>query len=988
MLPLWIIDITKESERRDAFQERLRKVDHVAFDSSFVSAKQKQNPADAKDAESASPQKAYAKDWSPESKTGTEESLSQGELLEEEEKRAAEKNADIKGCYWYYSAFDDAFRDMDLNSTEKIEGDHGIAQKLYKFQEEIVEAGRAFIKMLRQSNARPYQTINVIVLADSTDRFTQTVFPAVAMILQKEKGRFLPAHIHQGMSIYGALYVPCDINTLNVHERYSILRLLNEVEMQNKLLDRGYDHILLYQNVQNRTECNYPLLGPKQLAAYLLQCIVHLFLACDSTHPLISGTSSDDALYFSMGASSLYFDMAVEDNNDANRVASNLIKYLKRTDDVESLDRKDIYLLDEKLYTADFFIKDIKQQMGECDIADYDMESPSPHPILHYSKKNLKRLYYYFYLRYFPAKLLSKITEIIDANTSDLLNKISSRSTKMFQACEMAMPEAIQRVISKVRHDEGALFTVESLLKKAQELMSTEREHIRQQMESQFWIPILNPDGSIVPKNQLDYFDTYHEAYKSDLSLNNNGAGQAELKQQATDRLLEMLSAERTTLATLGRCFLLGVMCVLTIIPLLSLIYDDVKDHAVVWSSLVFMIPVIIQLIVLFLYLRKRNACIRVLKAYYRHDAYARLANRIEFEAGDFYTKMTDLCEAYLQRTKRIREEVMFEVPDLTLKMPFPPSMFNQPLCEGSFAGEEMIPSSEIERCRIRVNYVPEPSEKLTVEQYYLLINRYCDEIAILYRDVAIPEEHARRYDEATHQYVFVGKEQLRMEQEDKWNAHRREFRSQLLKAIKEDMLPRENPTVSEKLIQYKRKTEKYYILDSMIGYAAVNGEIVCDSDPEYVDVKINKNIDELLRTLPCNRRNVQGGEYDELYKKYLFITRWRCFDRFSFNRILPTEDFDANIREKLVYEAEQEAKKKAEKQKLRQQKRMQGEPVDDEPETEKPKKYVVQMSALILWAVCSDESSTEWMKLFGYDHYKRAFEDKEKIREVMNQDD
>ena len=141
-------------------------------------------------------------------------------------------------------------------------------------------------------------------------------------------------------------------------------------------------------------------------------------------------------------------------------------------------------------------------------------------------------------------------------------------------------------------------------------------------------------------KAQKDYFETYHEAYKQDISMGNGGTGQAELKQQATDKLLKLMSEEQTTLSTITRVFLAGLVCVLAVLPVLSIVshvfgvLGDVKGNAFIWAVGLFMLPVVIALVLVLWYMRKKDICIRVLKAYYAHDAYARLANRIEFTAA------------------------------------------------------------------------------------------------------------------------------------------------------------------------------------------------------------------------------------------------------------------------------------------------------------------------------------------------------------------
>lgn len=999
MLPLWIIDITTNRDRREPLVALLRRVEHVHISKTFAVKADKLNKANqVSDQDVQEHVEDFDLDMIPMlSRTEATEDLSnflsQQELLDQLERRAAEKDAVIKGDYWYYSAFDDVFRGLENVKSEELDDENNVAKRLYALQSRLVEAGTHFIHQLRLSNAKPYQTVNVMVLGDSTELFTQTIFPSVAAMLQKEKERILQAHIHQGMCVYGALYIPCDINSRKVEERAKVLHLLTEVEVQHKLRDvRGYDHVMLYQNVQNRTECTYSLMDDKDQAEYLFQCLVHLFYACDYTHPLISGTMSEDLMYFSMGATSIYFDMQAEDVNDASKLAAELMTNILVESDEEAVDREEIYILKHDEFDVDKFIRDVNEGLN-IKLPEAEMDEPSPHPILNYMQKNLKRLYYFYYLKFFPAKLLRKISDNIERGTSDLLDRISVCSTRMYKGCEMAIHPAITRMISKVLPQEGVLAAINREFNKLQERLSLENERIREELEHNFWDVLLEPERDMVPNDQKDYFENYHDAYKQDISAGNGGTAQAEMKQQATDRLLKLMSEEQTTLSTITRVFLLGLVSVLAILPILTFVsrifgvLGNVKDYAFFWAIGLFLIPVLIQLVIVFLYMRKKDMCIRVLKAYYLHDAYARLANRIEFEASDFYSKMQALCEAYLNRSKQIREEVKFRVPDLMVKTILPDTKFNQPLRSGRFDDVEILPASEVEGCRIRVNYKPEWINELDSKHYFLLINHFNDEIAELYKDVRVLEDHARRLNKTTQEYEFFSKEQLAEEMAQQWEEHKVEFHKQMIAGICNEMLPRENPTVGEKLLQYVRKSGNIHLLDNMISYAAANGEVICEADIECSDVKVNKDISILLQTLP-SKPNMQNAEYNELYKRYLFITRWRSFDSFSYNRILPTEDFDQAIRNVRVFAEEQKAKKEQEKNGKRNRSLAPKVPDVTTDEAPKPAQYKPDISALILWAICPDDTSSEWLKLFDPSHFAEAYKDRQVIREEMNKED
>lgn len=1023
MLPLWIIDITNESERREKFLERLRQIKAVYIDPALTAdstadqTAPQDTPEGATDVASGDGQnrvRAGANETSPASGNESVHKKSVSEETDEEEMREAAKETRVEGNYWFYTRLSTTFGQplsdehqeilddiIEMHNDEREDAGHEPlgdeeketyhrAMELYSFQEQMIDDGKRFIEELRRSNAKPYQAINIIVLGDASEEFTQTVFPSIAAILQKEKGRFLPVHIHQGMTIYGALYVPCDVNARKVSERKTILHLLDEIEVQHNIgAIRGYDHMMLYQNVQNRTECTYRLLDGDKQAQYLIQCLVHLFLACDINHPLISGTRSDDCFYFSMGAASVYFDMKIEDEKDIRDVTNHLLTNFKEEGDEELVEDREP-LLRTGIYEAEQFVTDLN--IGRLDLDQEDLPPFSPHPVVDYFAKKLKRVYYNYQLRFFPAALLRKILSNMESATNTLLDKVSAQSARIYKAAAHEIYPSIVRRLSKANPGDGALYLVQFLLTDMQELMSKERERVVTVLENEFWNKLI--DSLALPKSQKDYFEDYHEVYRADVAAKNNCAGCNNMKQEALTNLKAHLSNERTTLAALGRTFLLSILCILTIVPLLDMISPDVidlgdiKKYAFFWATGVFMIPFIIQLISVWFYLRKRRRLINILRAYYTHDAYARVANRIEFEAYELYDKLTSLGTQYLDRCERIRKEIKNLPPNELPDMAFPESIFNQPLNSGEFDNEVLIPESEIERSKIRVNHKDRYVNELKKSEYYMLINRYNEVFGELFKDVDTNDLSKRVFNEETGHYDYLTHDQILRNQENLWLEHRKTFYDLLHKSIKEDSVPREYPTVGDKLHQYTRKIDKYTLLKPLMSYAATNGEIVCEADQEFADVKVNRAINELSRPyLPLNTTRVQESKFNHIYRTYVFITRWRCFEHFSYNRILPTEDFDLKEFEKKNYAAEKLAREK----RKRQQARLYAGLPKEDPEEQKNDEvapYEPCNSSLILWAVCPDENSSVWLKLFSSEHFGRAFEDREKYREVLNQND
>lgn len=994
MLPLWIIDITNQSKRQGAFKHLVGRIGHVytspeplRVDIQPEGQIVETSPSDEEQAidneavaengnvQEQNTQKPNQEVIMAEKESVSEKDLSDKfttkEIIEEQEKRAAERNALVEGDYWYYSSIVDCFQDVDKSVPEEV------AKRLYAFQSALVEEGQRFIKRIRQSNVKPYQTINIIVLGDTTEEMTRTVFPSIAAILQKEKGRFLPNHIHQGMEIMGMLFVPCDINARKVEERNLIQQTLKEIHVQYLIPSmRGYDHMLLYQDVQNRTECNYSLLDPQGQAEYLLQCLVHLFLACDKTHPLISGTGSADDFYISMGAASVYFDMSVEDAKERIRIENEIIKSFKDKGDFEK-DQPAEPLITKLEYTPSNYFQ--KFTPNEIDLEDVDPDEPKLHPVKDFLAKHLKRYYYNMYLRFFPAEFYHKIVAKVEENTKDYLEKIAEDSRRKYHDSENRLRHLVKQKFTTINANNGGLPNFVTSLKEVQATLSGNRTEIRPYLNFVYWPKIENS----LHKSQLeDPFMDYHDTYLQDLNAKNEGSGCETMKNEAKNELHDLLSKETTILGAIGRCFMGGILCVLALFPLLVFLshtvinLGDVQKYWYIWKPCLFLIPTLIFLIQRWFYHRKKRRKLLILKAYYLHDAYARIANRIDSEINGFYDKMIALCDAYLTRCETIRKEILTQSPDdLVGESEIPETKFNQPLAGGDFGKIQLLPSEKHDDSQIKVNYVPKTVLDLKKSDYYLLINQFHNDFELLFDGIYLTMNFMLRQNPETGEDELVTKAQQEEEIAKKWEENKAKFREELRDSVRSVMIPRQNATVSDKLIAYMRNTGRNDVLEPMIEFAACNGEITSTADTEYADIKANReDIQEYCRMfLPEANTKYQIEKYDAFYKKYIFVTRWRSFNHFSFNRILPTEDFDAAVHERLVSNYG----------------KSQVQP-SEEGENHIPERLI---STISLWALCPEDNSTEWfttewLKLIGAENYQEARKMMVIYRDILNQND
>lgn len=883
MLPLWIIDLTNNTERQRHFRSLLGKL--------------------------------------------------QGVLLQEDAQAWLDDEAKHDNQQWLYTHFDNPFIETSLND------DVTMAEDIYNFQEKIVRAGQGFVKMLRKSNVDSSVTLNIVVLGDSTESLSQLTFPSIAVMIQKEKGRILPNHIHQGIAIVGAYYVPSDLNSLDVLVRQKVYLSLREIDVQHNIPSiRGYDKMFFYQDIQNRTESYFPLLSQKEQAEYLLQSMIHLYYACDKVHPLINGSSSDDCFYFALGCSSAFFDTELQDRIENASVMNHIIDVLEKEGDLEQPDEKD-ELIDFDRISAENIIR--KFQDVDFDLSDAKMEDPNPHPIGDFLHRKLKRLYYTRYLKYYPANLRIKINDVISRESKDVLEDISA-TRKRYQSiyAETTLPDAIEKQLMSSDSHIGCLTRIVRNLKLFKTQIGKMRVKVKTQVEQNIWHHLFEHN---VPKNLKDEFEAYHEAYSEDNDGKRNSHKCEEMKQAAMKDFVNLLQQEATFLSRLGRAFLMGTVAVFVFVPFLTMVaediyyFDNVKANAVYWSTLFFIIPLLIQFVCMFLYHRNKGKKERRLRAFYLHDAYARIANRIESESYGLYDYMQNLCDEYLKRCKWIEKDIRpIDLNDLYTGTDLPITMFNQPVIRGSFANNKMIDDLDNEAREIYVKRIPRRVNILDDDDCHLLIHSYKNEVMQLFGSVKVKEKNERRFDEKLGYKVFVSNAERLQEEQDFWSEERNLFKTNLKARIEKDMLPRKNPTIGEKVYAYAESLDDHNVLIPLIRAAATNGEFTSLANTEHGDVKANDHRVQSLfeNEMPNNATQFQFDSHMNILNKYIFVTRWRTFDSLALNRILPSEDFDMEIRQSRVNDEDLNI-------------------------------FYNSPSSIILWAICQNDNSSEWLKLF-----------------------
>lgn len=900
MLPLWIIDITRSGERHDTFVGMLAAIGHVHTP---------QHPDDN-------------------NHNGYTDTL--------------------RGNYWWYTQVDDNLSEQEGEDPKRT------AQRLYELQSALVKEGQTFIQHLRESNVKPYQTISVIVLGDANERFSRQVFPSIAAILQKEKGRMLPHHIHQGIEIFGMLFLAANTNTLPVEARRDVKRMLDEIEVQHDITSiRGYDHMILWQDVQNRTENLYPRLNAKQQAEYMLQCIVHLFFACDLSHPVLSGTGAADTFYLSMGVASLFFDITYEDMLLRNELERNVLNAFK-SEGAEEKYNPHLELISKDEYSPLHLhvLNNLAEFFNQTTIT-LDVGEPRPHPVHDMTSRRLLRDFYNGWLRFFPARLMNSIVSQVEERTNPALTHIAADSQRTYRDAQRHIRDNIDRTLSQLTVNDGGLPVLKYLCRDMQEKLANNRKDIARALETCFWRPLYD---ALIPDGMQEDFMTYHDAYRDDMR-NKSTHKQSQLRNEAINDLRRELSTTGTALSHIARVFLLDLLLVLTTWPL----FNFLAKHPVWWMLLICIIPIAIKLGLWLQARQTRQFAIRRLHAYYLHEAYARIANRIDNELNGLYDKLMQLSNEYRERCEQIIKQVHIPPLPRTGKMEIPPSLFNQPLSGGTFDGKTVLPADELKDSLVRVNYSPHRYTELEPTHFFMLINQFHTDMLELFDDVYLTSNFIKERDEQTGEERLVSKAEQEERKQAKWQEHIERFKHHLSDDIASIMVPREYASVGEKLCEYNRFTGNSDILSNMLAMAASNSELTSSADTEYADIKTNKNEIRPLAApyLPVQNTKYQIEPYDSLYKKYMFVTRWRSYEHLPYNRLLPTEDFDTGVRAQRVTNT-----------------------------SAKSDNYIPHISSLLLWALCPDDTSSVWLRLFEAEHFAKAYSERTIYREILNQDD
>lgn len=899
MLPLWIIDLNSDTKRCELFQERLLSISGALLSVSNIS----EEPLND----------SYSYDIG----INTEPINSGGQ--------------------WYYSHFDNPFLGVDFSDEEEM------ADLLYDFKEKVVLEGQRFVTLLRKSAVKTDININICVVGHIEEQMSQMTFASIASLFQLEKGRILPNHIHQGVNIMGMLYIPSAVNTRKRAERQKVLRCLREIEVQHQVTSvHGYDKMMYFQDVQNKTQKQYAQLDTTGQVDYVTQCIVNLFYATNECHPLLSGSSSDEHFYLSMGPASIFYDPTMQDLKDLEMVSNGVISTLKSEGLGKRADTANF--VSEKDYNTTKVLCDIFKTVN-LDLTKVDPADPDPHPIRDFLYKPLKRRYYGGYLSRFPSLLMNRICTMVADQTRETLEKISILGKeKLTHFTNVALPYAVHGLLVDCNQNTGAIFRIERHLVSLKERIARKAKNIDDEMEFSIWSKIQEH----VPKDLQDHFFEYHDDYLEDAdNIRQKRRSTSERcesrKREAQNDLVNHLKKEPTVLSVFSRVFLYGIVLVLFFVPLLEILspafvdFGDVTKNAFVWAVAIFLLPSLWQLISFVFYCQMKRLYMRKLKAYYLHDAYARVVNAIRSEAEYFYSKAMTLCDEYMKRCGQIREDLKpVSTGPSCWKPDIPKMSFNQPLVDGVFGGKHLFPGEFVDYNRVMINQKTEFVNKLDAEDYFSIIRVLKEQMFMLFSNVSLPDTHERKVDEKTGRSLFLSVKEMKDLRTERWQKTIEQFNIDLEDNVRRLIVPRRLDTVDSKVLHYVDANGTLAIMKPFVEFCATNGELTADNCRELADVKCNdEKMKELVNDYLPFGTIYQFDKHDDIYKKFFFLTKWRTFDSIAANRILPEVELDLSPRD--LIDAD-----------------------DDDGRLSYP------YSSVFLYALCGkDATASIWLKLF-----------------------
>lgn len=532
----------------------------------------------------------------------------------------------------------------------------------------------------------------IALLGNALEDTSIQLFAPLPGLLRDYYHRIVSDHANRGVEITGFLFISGKINQIpQVSRREKIAVFLESVNLLagRKGGANSFDRVVVYQESQYVGNRYYAELDDLRRRDLLFEYLCAIYLGGSQSPKLFDRIDAGEGGIFSLGAASAAYDsehhkalvlkslldplidrfkagFEVGDHDDAySRTAVPRQFRSRNAGDPEPLDPEEI-----------------RRHLQEgCDALDVDLRKmegkADPHPVWDLFRSELFPVYYRKYLKFMPARVQSFLQTL-----SYTLSVKFSRTIRLnCKRLDQSFRQRIQSLYSAVLPDPGCPYAtiaqMESVFKECASYVGEFRTRVEQQ------------DLEIVPVPK--YLRADYERSRAAVGDDDSTA-----LDRLMDKFKKILRNEPVILGDFVRCFLLGIVCVFTGIPLLRLLSPKVINLGEVarmewlWVVVLFFLPVLLE----FLF-RVRRHFKRVKRMKYRMLATnlllvnRQLSSFLFKQMDSFYAGLQEECTSQLKHLQSFRDQV--KSPDVSAKLLLPATMFNQFLLDGVFQGQPLV---------------------------------------------------------------------------------------------------------------------------------------------------------------------------------------------------------------------------------------------------------------------------------------------------------
>jgi len=538
----------------------------------------------------------------------------------------------------------------------------------------LVEEGQGCYNAFMGAGLR-VPTFQIAVLSFADEPLSQSLFAPMAGILRDALPKIVADHANLGVEITGLVYVPSTVNQEPDEERRRRTALfLEEVNLLSGTDGvNGYSRVVAFQDIQYQHCRFYERLDADGRAELLFQYLSHLYLGSAAGEKLFDRIGPEGGVY-ALGAASVYFNPREHRESELNAVTEVLLGEFK---DPESRDEELAAAAAERLLENDAFAsEEIAGRLTEgCALIHVDLRKlegkPDPHPVRDLFDVDLFPSYYGKYLRYTPARLIKYMQGLSYALLSRYAASIREGAERLVENGRLLLRSAADGLLTGKGGGCPTIAQLETFYTKAK--AGLERLRSLSGVSS----------GPIIPV----------PAYlKADYERCLKGGEGGESPSDILAELKKNLRKEPVILSLLVRCLLLGIILVVLAVISVGTFLPHWMGNAWVWGPVLFLLPFLVELLV-----RVRRHFKRVKRLKYRMLAATLLSvnRRLDAELGNavdgVYDALLAACEEQLRLLASFRG--LLRVPEASApERLLPRTRFNQPLFEGAFKGERMVP--------------------------------------------------------------------------------------------------------------------------------------------------------------------------------------------------------------------------------------------------------------------------------------------------------